>query len=355
MLDGSSTRGESAGWPDRFAAFRWLLVVTQALSIWITWPVWHYRIWPPMLPLVDRPHINFGVLLLASLAIVLVRPAVGIALHTVLLLVAMLCDQMRLQPEFISQAILLWGTLAWPTGRAVARAHLIALWFFGGLHKLVSPSFYSGDAHWLVTSFFPSAPHSLSAVIGASLALFEMSLAVCALMPRTRPIAVRMAYCFHVGVVVTLAFGLRWDEAVWGWNLALAAAGYVFIGSWEESLAGQWRHLTFSMRGAIALILFSPLGYDFGLVDTYLGHVLYSNDAPLAWIRTIDGQRHAIDTRPQLKVPVPQVERLYAGYFAAVAGPGDQLETFDPRLWSRVRKRDHRVIAYDDLPATRRQ
>jgi hypothetical protein len=332
---------------DRFVAFRWLLVVTQALSIWVTWPLWQVRVAPPMLPLLDVPQIGYGPLLLASLAVILIHGAAGVMLHSALLLAAMLSDQMRLQPEFISQAILLWGTLPWAAARTVARAHLIALWFYSGFHKLTCPYFYSGDAHWLVTSLFPAANVGISTTVGVSLALAEIGLAVCALLPRTRPLAVWMAYFFHLGIVGTLALGLGWDEAVWPWNAALAAAGYVFIGSWKATPAAQFRQLGVPLRLAVGLILLSPLAYDTGCIDTYLCHVLYSSHAPLAWIRTPDGRRELIDTRPQLKVPVPQIERLYAAYFKATAAPGDELEIFDPRLCSRWRMREHRVIGYE--------
>jgi hypothetical protein len=337
---------------DRFVAFRWLLVGTQALTIGVTWPLWQARVAPPMLPLFDLAlfhvtQIGFGPLLLVSLVVVLIHGAAGVILHSALLLAAMLSDQMRLQPEFISQAILLWGTLPWAAARALARAHLIALWFYSGFHKLDCPYFYTGDAHWLVTSFFPGANVGISTAVGVSLALAEISLAVCAVLPRMRSVAAWMGYFFHLTIVVTLALGLGWDEAVWPWNLALAAAGYVFIGSWKETPAAQFRQLGVAMRLALGVILLLPLAYDSDCVDTYLCHVLYSSHAPLAWIRTSDGRRELIDTRPRLKVPVPQIERLYVAHFAAVAAPGDELEIFDPRLCSRWRKREHRVIDYE--------
>ena len=332
---------------DRFVAFRWLLVVTQALCIWVTWPLWQVRVAPPMLPLLDVPQIGYGPLLLASLAVVLMHGAAGVMLHSALLLAAMVSDQMRLQPELISQAILLWGTLPWGAARSVARAHLIALWFYSGFHKLDCPYFYSGDAHWLVTSLFPAAGVGISTAVGVGLALAEISLAVCALLPQTRTLAVWMAYFFHLGIVGTLALGLGWDPAVWPWNLALAAAGYVFIGSWKATPTAEFRQLSVVLRLAVGLILLSPLLYDSGWIDTYLCHVLYSSHAPLAWIRTSDGRRELIDTRPQLNVPVPQIERLYAASFAATAAPGDELEIFDPRGCSRWRAREHRIIGYE--------
>lgn len=261
----------------------------------------------------------------------------------------MLSDQMRLQPEFISQAILLWGTLPSRPARAVCRAHLIALWFFAGFNKLLSPLYFSGDARWLVVSFYPEASEALSSGIGVAIALAEIGLAVCAFGRRTRPIAVGLAYAIHLGIVVTLAFGLHWDAAVWPWNLALAVAGYAMIGSWKESVGEQWRQLTVAARGAVALILLLPFGYFAGLVDTYLCHILYSNHAPLAWIRTADGRRELVDTRPQLRVPVPQIERLYTAYFAATGQPGDELEIVDPRLWYRWRGTNRRVISFDEL------
>jgi hypothetical protein len=333
---------------DPFRAFRWFVVFTQAATIWITWPLWQVRISPPHLPALPLPQIDFGFLLLGSLALVLIHGKTGIAVHTVLLGLAMVSDQMRLQPEFISQAILLWGTLPWLAVRAISLAHLVALWFFAGLNKLLCPSYYTGDARWLVVSFFPQASEFVSTGIGAAIALTEIGLAICAVVPRTRSVAVGLAYVVHLGIVVTLAFGLRWDAAVWPWNLALAIAGYAIVGSWKKDVVATWRQLPYAARGVVALILISPLGYYVGLVDTYLCHILYSSHAPLAWVRTPEGRRDLVDTRPQLRVPVPQVDRLYSGYFAATGSPGDELEIVDPRLWYRWRGAGRRVTAYEN-------
>ncbi len=134
-----------------------------------------------------------------------------------------------------------------------------------------------------------------------------------------------------------------------GLGISRWLAGAVLIGSWKETPAEQFRKLGLAMRIAVGLVLLVPLAYDAGCIDTYLCHVLYSSHAPLGWIRTADGRRELIDTRPQLKVPVPQIERFYAAYFAAVAHPGDELEIFDPRWISRLRSREHRVFAYEQV------
>ena len=332
-----------------FVIFRWLLVATQSATILTTWPLWNVRTSPPMLPVWNGPHLSFGLLLLASLVVILFLPRLGIILHSAMLLAAMSLDQMRLQPEFISQAILLWGTLPSRSARTICRAHLVALWFFSGFHKLLSPGFYSGDAHWLVTSFFPDASPALSTFVGLVIAVSEISLAVLALLPTMRTYAVRLAYGLHLGIVCILMFGLQWDEAVWGWNLALAVAGQVMIGSWKGELKLDFRRLKLVARAAVAFILIGPFSYYSGLLDTYLCHVLYSNHAPVAWIRHADGQAEYVDTRPQLKVPVPQIHRLYEAHFQAIAGPGDRLEIFDPRVWYRWRRIDQRVITYESV------
>ena len=150
--------------------FRCLLVAAQGATIVVTWPLWQVRFSPPMLPVLGGPQWNFGLLLLASLGYVLWRPRLGLLAHTCLLIVAAAQDQMRLQPEFISLTILLWGTLPSRGAQLTARVHLIALWFFAGLHKLTSPGFATGDAHWLVTSFVPNATQTVSSAVAFMIA-----------------------------------------------------------------------------------------------------------------------------------------------------------------------------------------
>ena len=52
-----------------FLVLRWFVVCTQAATIWLTWPLWQVRISPPLLPLADVYQIDFGHLLLGSLAL----------------------------------------------------------------------------------------------------------------------------------------------------------------------------------------------------------------------------------------------------------------------------------------------
>ena len=94
-------------------------VYAQAATIVITWPVWQVRHYSatanfpetPNLPAFPLPQIDMGWLLLCSLVVVLFYPRRGVILHGALLLVAILLDQMRMQPECISLWVLMLGSL----------------------------------------------------------------------------------------------------------------------------------------------------------------------------------------------------------------------------------------------------
>lgn len=326
---------------------RWVVVCTQAAGIVVTWPLWQVRVSPPMLPVFSGMSCGMAVPLLVSLGCVLFWPRWGTWLHLSLLLLAMLLDQMRLQPEFLSQALLLLGVSGSPHLRTMARFHLIALWFFAGFWKLTSPFYYTGDAQWLVHSLLPGSSPEWGVVFGVCVAVGEMALSLGAVCLATRRWAAMAGYGLHLGAVLLLAFGLDWDAAVWSWNLALAMASLVLIGGWQTSVRDTWACSTPATRAAVLVLLLLPCGYLFGLVETYLCHVLYSNHAPIAVIHSpANGTSRIIDTRPELKVPVPQVERLYRQYFAAVAQPGDRLEIRDPRLWFRWRGIERTTVSH---------
>jgi hypothetical protein len=79
---------------------------------------------------------------------------------------AVLIDQTRLQPEIVSLIFLLWGTLPDPNLKTLARAHLIALWCFAGLNKLLSPAFMN-SVHEQRRSVDADRPHPHSTELAA--------------------------------------------------------------------------------------------------------------------------------------------------------------------------------------------
>lgn len=324
-----------------------LILVMHAVNLLVTWPLWQVRASVPMLPMWEGPEWDLGPGLLVSLSVCLFAPRVGLALHVVLLALAMSLDQMRLQPPVISHVILLWSLSGGATGRAIGRAHLIALWFYAGLFKLLSPGFMTGEARWIVQQFVPGAPVWGEQLFGILVASGEMGLAVWAVIPTTRQFASRAAVALHLGVVLMLSpVGLNWDPAVWSWNISLAIAAVALIGSWTSGSVRQLTQPSWLNRvtmAAAALLLLLPSGYLMGFSETYLCHLLYSSHVPRGWVVNTDGGVEPIDTRPWLNVPVPQIARLYEAHFRQLDRRSTALIIEDPRSGRTMIRRESPV------------
>jgi hypothetical protein len=262
--------------------FRWLFVVCEALTIVVTWPLWQLHTSPPMLPAVSfLPVFALGIPLLLSLVMILMFPVSGIILHTMLLCYAMLIDQTRMQPEIVSITFLLWYTLPQPTIKTIARAHLITMWFFAGINKLLSPAFLHGTAQWMVSGLIPQSPQWALQTAGYVIALSEITIGALALIPRTRKIAALAAFVLHMGILLDLSpFGHNWNVSVWPWNIALAFAGFSLILPWNDSPVRSFLVCPIWARFLIVLILISPVCFYFGFTDAYLSHNLYTFNTP---------------------------------------------------------------------------
>ena len=319
----------------------------------LTWPLWQARVYlplsespqPPLLPLVSLPQLDMGPWLLASLIVVLIVPRWGILLHAVLLALAILMDQTRLQPEFISLLLLMVGSLDSPSAKLLARSHLLALWFYAGLHKLLSPGYFSDVVPYMLGGVSEKlSPRGMN-ILGALAALGEMSLAVLAIVPRTRRACAVMAGVFHTSILLWLSLRLHWNSAVWPWNAALAVAGPTLIWPWKASLRAAWQDCRPVAKSAAAFVLISPVGYYFGLIGAPLAHCLYTSNAPTAEVIPLGGESVTIsDLLPTLNVFLPPMHHTFEAYFAAVGHPGDQLIIDDPRWWAKVRGFAHREI-----------
>ena len=322
-------------------AFRWLVVACMGATVLITWPLWGVHESPPMLPAVALPAVALGWPLLGSLAVILVAPVVGMALHTALVLYAVLIDQTRLQPEVVSLLFLLWGTLPHATAKALARAHLVSLWAFAGVNKLFSPAFLDETAPRLIGGLIDEPPARLLANAGYLIAATELGTGLLALVPRTRRLAAVVAFGLHTGILVDLSpLGLDRNEAVWPWNVALAFAGFALIWPWRES---PWRTLLGCHRGVrplLLLLVVAPAGFYVGITDAYLAHNLYSSNTASATSTSLPPS----ETWIAFKVPLPPEHRLFKQYFHATCGPGDRMVITDTRWWYRRRGQDHVVL-----------
>jgi hypothetical protein len=272
--------------------------------------------------------------------VVLVAPRLGIAAHGAALGLAIVVDQTRLQPEFVSLAFLMVGTLDSATSALIARTHLVALWFYAGLHKLVSPGYYIGQVPQMLrglVSLEPPWPLAFDLVRGG-LALAEMGLGIMAVVPGTRRIAASGACALHLGILGYLALRVGGNAQLWPWNLALALSGPYFLRTWRYSLA---RDLGAAPRWAgvvVAGLLVMPVGFYAGYVDAYLAHCLYCRNAPHARIVSRDGVSRHIATSTALNVPFPPSRRGFLAYFAREGRPGERLIIEDPRWWLRGRR-----------------
>jgi hypothetical protein len=290
--------------------------------------------------MLELPQVDTGVLVLASLAVVPVAPRLGIAVHAAALGLAIILDQTRLQPEFVSLALLMVGTLDSATAALIARTHLVTLWFYAGLHKLVSPGYYIGQVPQMLRGLVglePPWPLVFDLVRGG-LALAEIGLGIMAVVPRTRRIAAPGACALHLGILGYLALRVRGNAQLWPWNLALALSGPYFLRTWRSSLtrdlgaAPRWAGVT------VAGLLVMPVGFYAGYVDAYVAHCLYCRNAPQARIVSRDGVSRHIETSTTLNVPFPPTQRGFLAYFAREGRPGERLIVEDPRWWLRGRR-----------------
>ncbi len=213
-------------------AFLYLLAICQAATILLTWPLWKVHRIPPMIPAVQLPEVNTGIVLLITLAALFIRPLPALILHTVLVLYSILIDQTRLQPEIVSMVILMWGAHGSLSFKTIARAHLISLWFFAGANKLLSSNYMSNIA-------FMSYPRSSLRLL--LVPLIEIALALLAIIPRTRKAAAALAFAFHITIFAFLLFRPNNNSAIWFWNLGLSFAGFALIYPWKDFLADTWR------------------------------------------------------------------------------------------------------------------
>jgi hypothetical protein len=338
---------------------RWFLVACQAASIALTWPLWQARSGassPPNLPIadvLDRVQVNTGELLLVSLFIVLFWPRFGAVIHGGLLALAIALDQMRIQPEFVSLAILIAGTIPRPGPLLLARSHLISLWFFAGLHKLLSSGYLWETGPDLARGMLANLSDRQAFLMSLAMALAEFTLGIIAIFPASRKSVPAMAAILHGGILLSLVVQ-QWNTAVWPWNLALAVAGFGYFAGWDGPLWPRAKTAPASGRGwivASACVLFYPVLYYANACDGYLAWCVYSANLPDAVIydeQSPDGERLFDRAYEPFNAPFSPAVRLHEQYFRRTAKPGDVLEIDDPRPLSRWLGSEHREL---HLPA----
>jgi len=353
----------NAGSEPRLDLFRWLLVACQVTTLLLGWPLWIVRDEPPPLPAFWYvfPSFDVGYALLASLGVVLLAPRWGVLLHTLLLVFSLGMDQLRIQPQIVCCCILLWATLPSSSLQTIGRAYLVALWFYSGFHKLLSPSFYEGM--WVVSRFLKdlayataTPPGELVTTLSVLAAVTEIVLAVMVLVPRTRQAASVLAFLLH-GVILGLLVQVDFNSAVWAWNVASAFAGFALVWNWRQTPVGTFKALSAPARVVVVVVLLSPLGYYGEFIDAHLSHCLYSRNKPHGYVfppeKGDPGAFYTSISEEVLKAtnsPLPPAHRLLEAYFlrSRKTSPGDFLYIRDRRLGADLRGRSDRWLQLNE-------
>ncbi|MGH9225184.1 MAG: hypothetical protein ACRD2W_15700, partial [Acidimicrobiales bacterium] len=262
-------------------------------------------------------------------AATLAVPRAATPVFLVLLAAAIAGDQLRLQPEVVSLALLMALPLLGPTGIGVSRFHLSSLWLWSGVNKILSTGWSTGGAAFIASSLGSSG---LRPAVVVGLPLVELVLGAASLWRRTWPVVRGLAPALHLGILLTLSpFFADWNSAVWPWNVALAVAGFALFRPEPASApaprpAGSGRPALVAATGAFVLIA-SPALFYAGAVDAYLAHNLYTSNTAAAVVCQPNGACDGtlFDTFGSLNVPVPPEPRLFRRMFDTACRPGERL------------------------------
>jgi hypothetical protein len=298
----------------------------QAAMMLATWPLWSSRSSPLTVPLVDalEPFAYGPALLLTALAAAVV-PRIAGPLHCALLVLALAGDQLRVQPEVLSLAVLMTLPAFGPAGRQVARWHLAAMWLWAGTHKALSLTWPTVEAGRVATDLGIDA---LRRPLAVGVPLVEIAVGITALSRRTWPVTRWGGALVHLGILAWLSplFGDR-NVAVWPWNLALAVAAFVLFAPKEPVWSAQRRPLALAV---LAVLMLFPATYYWRGEHAYLTHHLYTGSVPFASACGPAGCDHLMFDTGDLRVPYPPEPAVFRQRFAATCQPGDVLTVTRP-------------------------
>lgn len=318
--------------PQPLDVLRAALAFVQAAMVCTTWSLWSAREVPANLPLVDPlPSLPVGWLLLACCVLIVVRPTGGIVANVVVLVLAIASDQLRLQPEFVSVAVLLVATGPWRLSRTLGWGALSSLWLWAGLGKLLSSGFE--PIAELATSRLGVA--GLSGLAVWAIPAGEIALGIAVVFPRTRRWAGWGGAALHL--LAPFALDLGPSSAIFWWNMGLAAAAVVLLALDAPRPDVRPVPSVAWSRGLLVILFAYPALAYVGTIDPYLGHHLYSGDVPTATVCTPDGACSdfgILATRGALGVPIPPTARLFERWFVAGCAPGEELRVTGMHLRS---------------------
>lgn len=297
-----------------------ICVISQWITLAITWQLWEVRTEPVHLPILPIPQAPFGLFMAATALAVLIKPKIGAATHAGVFLAACAFDQTRMLPQ-IWMHILFMAAIAWRPMARFSRWYLAAMWVWAGLHKFISTAWWrvhSISMLALINTEWTWLHSWFAGIVAAS----ELALGLLAIFkPKWAAIACPL---LHLGIALFLSpMGANWNYSVIPWNITTAIVGCWLLWNQPEERK-RWELY------AAAALLIVPAGFYIGWTSPYFAHVLYSGGTPKAMISSPDGASE-ITGWDVTASPFPQQRRIYAQFFQQTAQVGDKLHIADPR------------------------
>jgi hypothetical protein len=318
----------------------------------LTWDLWHARVSPPNLPVVPfLAGLSFSIVLPLAALVAVKFPRAGAIVHSGLFIVAILGDQIRLQPEFVSLGILLLGAAFPRSGLEVARWHLVTLWIWAGLNKALSAGWPTAGVQFVVGTVGLAIFSPIAMIV---VPVIESGVGFLGLNRRWWPAVRVLAPVMHLQILLTLVIA-HYNTAVWPWNVGIAiAAPFLFLPDREgdASMRPRARHSSSNPRTrgrvvtALAILMaVYPAGFYVGISETYLSHNLYTaNTATAAICPPPDGVGDVkcsgalfSSSMTAINVPVPPERRIYTGWFDRACRPGESLRLLG--IWTHLADR----------------
>ena len=320
--------------------------IAQVLTILWTWNLWTERDRPPNLPVVSiLSHVNWAPPLILLALLTIASPRRVAPLFCGAYALAVLGDQVRLQPEVVSLALLMTAPLFGAQGRRVARWHLTTLWTWAGIHKVLSLGWSDDGAAFIASALGHPSSRALVAV---GLPVAEIAIGVASAFRKLWPFVRWAGVALNLGIFITLSpLFADWNSSVWSWNVALAMAAALLFFNEEDRVRPNRIAVVI-----VAVLVVYPALFYVGVADAYLAHNLYSGNTSSAASCDASGScsTDLFDTWSALNVPLPPDERIYRALFDRVCAPGSTLIVRGPA----TRLTDPPTVHHHACPVGRR-
>lgn len=285
----------------RLKLIKSLLALGLLFSILFSHNLWAGQRWFPACAFIDDFYLGppYDYMLLALeiilLLLLLVAPQTRLYLFLVLVLhiVWILLDQNRLQPWFYIYSVMLLVLLFynWRIDNVnnyysffiILQLCIAAVYVYSGLQKL-NTSFTNETYPWFIKplqNIFSERQMVSINKTGNVIPFYEIALGLMLLIKPIRYIAIPMAICLHLAIVVLMGpFGNNYNSVVWPWNIFMILLVLLLFSGKTTERYFAISHL-FKVPVFYLVIVFFWIMPAFNLFnkwETYLSFSLYSGN-----------------------------------------------------------------------------